>query len=65
MTKLLIGFFQPDIGWTFLVMKRLDQLKSSGVLEVADRDEAARRIRETMFGKYTKEQCEAAALSTT
>jgi hypothetical protein len=47
-----------------LVMKHLDKLKSSGVLQIEDRGEAAKKIRETMFGKYTKEQLEAAALAT-
>jgi hypothetical protein len=38
--------------------------KSSGVPQIEDRGEAAKKIRELMFGKYTKEQLEAAALTT-
>lgn len=53
--------FELDVA--DLVMKHLDKLKSSGVLQIEDRGEAARKIRETMFGKYTKEQLEAAALT--
>ena len=53
--------FELDVA--DLVMKHLDKLKASGVLEVEDRNEAARKIRETMFGKYTREQMEAAALA--
>jgi hypothetical protein len=33
-------------------MKHLDKLKSSGVLQIEDRGEAAKKIRETIFGKY-------------
>jgi hypothetical protein len=53
--------FELDVAE--LVMKHLDKLKSSGVLEVEDRSEAAKKIRETIFGKYTKEQLDAAALA--
>ena len=53
--------FELDVA--DLVMKHLDKLKASGVLEVEDRNEAARKIRETMFGKYTKEQLDAAAFA--
>jgi hypothetical protein len=33
-----------------------------GVLQIEDRGEAAKKIRESIFGKYTKQQLEAAAL---
>ena len=33
------------------------------VLQIEDRGEAAKKIRELMFGKYTKEQLEAAAFA--
>jgi hypothetical protein len=46
-------------------MNRLDKWKSSGLLQIEDRGEAAKKIREMMFGKYTKEQLEAAVLATT
>jgi hypothetical protein len=45
-------------------MKHLDKLKSSGVLQIEDCGEAAKKIRESIFGKYTKEQLEAAHLAT-
>ena len=54
--------FELDVAE--LVMKHLDRLKASGVLQIEDRGEAAKKIRETMFGKYTKEQLKAAALAT-
>jgi hypothetical protein len=54
----------PSLDVADLVMKHIDKLKSSGVLQIEDRGEAAKKIRETMFGKYTKEQLEAAALAT-
>jgi hypothetical protein len=54
--------FELDVA--VLVMKHIDKLKSSGVLQIEDRGEAAKKIRELMFGKYTKEQLEAAALAT-
>jgi hypothetical protein len=54
--------FELDVA--DLVMKHLDKLKSSGVLQIEDRGEAAKKIRESIFGKYTKEQLEAAALAT-
>ena len=53
--------FELDIAE--LVMKHIDKLKSSGVLQIEDRGEAAKKIRELMFGKYTKEQLEAAKFS--
>ena len=53
--------FELDVA--DLVMKHIDKLKSSGVLQIEDRGEAAKKIRETMFGKYTKEQLEAASLA--
>ena len=53
--------FELDVAE--LVMKHIDKLKSSGVLQIEDRGEAAKKIRELMFGKYTKEQLEAAALA--
>jgi hypothetical protein len=43
-----------------LVMKHLDKLKTSGALQIEDRGEAAKKIREQIFGKYTREQMEAA-----
>jgi hypothetical protein len=52
-----------DLDVADLVMKHLDKSKASGVLEVEDRTEAARKIRESIFGKYTKEQLDAAALA--
>src|SRR4051812_46659419 len=55
--------FELDVA--DLVMKHIDKLKSSGVLQIEDRGEAAKKIRELMFGKYTKEQLEAAALAST
>ena len=60
--KLERARFELDVAE--LVLKQLDKLKASGVLEVEDRSEAAKKIRETIFGKYTKEQLDAAALST-
>jgi hypothetical protein len=45
-------------------MKQLNKHKSSGVLQIEDCGEAAKKIRVMMFGKYTKEQLEAAALAT-
>ena len=59
--KLERARFELDVA--DLVLKQLDKLKASGVLEVEDRSEAARKIRETIFWKYTKEQLDAAALS--
>jgi hypothetical protein len=47
-----------------LVMKHLDKLKASGVLQIEDRGEAAKKIRLEIFGKYTRQQLEAANLST-
>jgi hypothetical protein len=35
-------------------MKHIDKLKSSGVLQIEDCGEAAKKIRELVFGKYTK-----------
>ena len=54
--------FELDVA--DLVMKHLDKLKSSGTLQIEDCSEAAKKIRELMFGKYTKEQLEAAKLTT-
>jgi hypothetical protein len=34
-----------------------------GALQIENRSEAAKRIREELFGKYTKEQLDAAALA--
>ncbi len=53
--------FELDVA--DLVMKHLDRLKASGALQIEDRSEAAKKIRELMFGKYTQEQLEAAALA--
>jgi hypothetical protein len=53
--------FELDVAE--LVMKHIDKLKSSGVLQIEDRGEAAKKIRESIFGKYTKEQLEAAKLA--
>ena len=53
--------FELDVA--DLVMKHIDKLKSSGVLQIEDRGEAAKKIREMMFGKCTKEQHEPAALA--
>jgi hypothetical protein len=47
-----------------LILKHLDKLKSPGVLQLEDRGEATKKIRSVMFGKYTKEQLEAAVLAT-
>jgi hypothetical protein len=54
--------FELDVA--DLVMKHLDKLKSFGALHIEDRAEAAKKIREQMFGKYTREQLEAAAVAT-
>ena len=54
--------FELDVA--DLVMKHIDKLKESGALQLEDRTEAAKKIREQMFGKYTKEQLEAARLAT-
>jgi hypothetical protein len=48
-----------------LVLKHLDKPKSSAILQLEDRGEGAKKIRSVMFGKYTKEQLEAASLTTT
>ena len=40
-------------------MKHIDKLKECGVLQLEGRTEAAKKIREQMFGKYSKEQLEA------
>jgi hypothetical protein len=53
--------FELDVA--DLVMKHIDKLKESGALQLEDRTEAAKKIREQMFGKYTKEQLEAAHFS--
>jgi hypothetical protein len=53
--------FELDVAE--LVMKHIDKLKSSDVLRIEDRDEAAKKNPELMFGKYTKEQLEAAAFA--
>src|SRR3954469_24897982 len=60
--KLERARFELDVA--DLVLKHIDKLKESGVLQIEDRGEAAKKIRELMFGKYTKEQLEAAALTT-
>jgi alpha-L-arabinofuranosidase len=52
--------FELDVAE--LVMKHIDKLKQSGALQLEDRGEAAQKIRETLFGRYTKEQLEATAL---
>lgn len=36
------------------VVDRLDKRKASGALQIEDRSEAAKRIREELFGKYSK-----------
>jgi len=59
--KLERARFELDVA--DLVMKHLDKLKASGVLQIEDRTEAARKMREQIFGKYTKEQLEAAKFS--
>lgn len=59
--KLERARFELDVAE--LVMKHIDKLKASGALQIKDRAEAARKIREELFGKYTKEQIDAAALS--
>ena len=59
--KLERARFELDVA--DLVMKHIDKLKESGVLQIEDRGEAAKKIREQMFGKYTKEQLEAASLA--
>jgi hypothetical protein len=59
--KLERARFELDVA--DLVLKHIDKLKASGALHLEDRREAAKKIRETMFGKYTREQMEAAALS--
>lgn len=53
--------FELDVAE--LVMKHLDKLKDSGVLQIEDRGEAARKIRDQLFGKYTRDQLDAAALA--
>jgi hypothetical protein len=35
-------------------VKHLDKLKSSGVLQIENRGEVAKKIRELMFGKYAR-----------
>jgi hypothetical protein len=59
--KLERARFELDVA--DLVMKYIDKLKASGALQVEDRSEAAKRIREELFGKHTKEQLNAAALA--
>jgi hypothetical protein len=59
--KLERARFELDVA--DLVVKHLDKLKASGALQIEDRSEAAKRIREELFGKYTKEQLDAAVLS--
>jgi hypothetical protein len=59
--KLERARFELDVA--DLVMKHLDKLKASGALQVEDRSEAAKRIREELFGKYTKEQLSATSLA--
>lgn len=54
--------FELDVA--DLVMKHIDKLKSSGALQLEDRSEAAKRIREELFGRYTPEHIEAVALAT-
>ena len=41
------------------------RFKASGALQIEDRSEAAKRIREELFGKYTKAQLDAVALAVT
>ncbi len=60
--KLERARFELDVA--DLVLKHIDKLKASGALQIEDRREAAKLIREQMFGKYTKEQLEASALAT-
>ena len=59
--KLERARFELDVA--DLVMKHLDKLKASGALQIEDRSEAAKKIREELFGKYTREQINAAALT--
>ena len=59
--KLELARFEFDVA--DLVLKHLDKLKASGALQIEDRCEAAKKIREELFGKYTKEQLDATALS--
>lgn len=59
--KLERARFELDVA--DLVLKHIDKLKDKGVLQTEDRQEAARMIRETIFGKITAEQAEASALA--
>jgi hypothetical protein len=59
--KLERARFELDVA--DLVMKHLDKLKASGALQIEDRSEPAKRIREELFGKYTKEQLNGTALA--
>lgn len=40
------------------------QDNTTGALQIEDRSEAAKRIREELFDKYTREQLDAAAMAT-
>jgi hypothetical protein len=65
MERLLLERARFELDVADLVLKHIDKLKESGVLQIEDRGEAAKKIRELMFGKYTKEQLEAAKLAIT
>ena len=53
--------FQLDVA----ALKHLQKLVTSGVLQIEDQSHAVKKIRDTMFGAYTKDQLEAAALAVT
>ena len=42
-------------------MKHIEKFRSSGSLQIDDRGEAAKEIREVLFGTHTKEKLEAAS----
>jgi hypothetical protein len=54
--------FELDVAE--MVLKHIDKLKASGALDVEDKGEAVRKVREALFGRYTSEQIEAASLAT-
>src|SRR4051812_12277517 len=64
MERLRLEHARFELDVADLVMKHIDKLKSSGALQIEDCGEAAKKIRELMFGKYTKEHLEAAQLAT-
>jgi hypothetical protein len=59
--KLERARFELDVA--DLVMKLIKKLKASGALQIEDRREAAKKMSEQIFGKYTREQLEAAQLA--